>query len=70
MCAIFKCSVPFRDSETQHENVKEDLLNDKPAAESFVEPVSDQMKQEETIDMVGCHENTVITWLSSFSFPK
>lgn len=45
---------PLRDSETQHENMKKDLLNDKPVAETIVEPVSDQTKQEETVHMVSC----------------
>lgn len=44
---------PLRESETRHENIKEELLNVEPTSETTVEPVSDQAKQEETIDMVG-----------------
>lgn len=39
----------LRESETRHENIKEELPNVKPS----VQPVSDQNNQEETIDMVG-----------------
>lgn len=48
---------PLRDSETKHENIKEDLPNDKPASETIEEPVPDQTKQEETVDMVGCQKH-------------
>ncbi|KAM6941963.1 DNA polymerase lambda [Lycodopsis pacificus] len=41
--------LPKRESETRHENIKEELLNVKPADEA--EPVLDQTKQEKTIDM-------------------
>lgn len=44
---------PLRESVTQDENIKEDLPIVKAAAETIVEPVSDQTKQKETIDMVG-----------------
>ncbi|XP_035035581.1 DNA polymerase lambda [Hippoglossus stenolepis] len=43
--------LPKRDPETEHENIKEELPIVKPAA--FVEPMSHQTKQEETIDMTG-----------------
>uniref|UniRef100_A0A3B4WC57 DNA polymerase lambda-like n=1 Tax=Seriola lalandi dorsalis TaxID=1841481 RepID=A0A3B4WC57_SERLL len=43
---------PFRESETQHANIKEELPDVKPAAETIVEPVSHQTKEGETIDMV------------------
>ncbi|XP_038570117.1 DNA polymerase lambda isoform X2 [Micropterus salmoides] len=39
--------LPKRESETRHENIKEELPNVKPS----VQPVSDQNNQEETIDM-------------------
>lgn len=38
------------DSETKHENIKEEPASIKPAAETTVGPVTDQAKQEETID--------------------
>ncbi|KAM9362704.1 DNA polymerase lambda [Symphorus nematophorus] len=41
--------LPKRESETRPESNKEELLNVKPAAETVVEPVSDQPKQEEAI---------------------
>lgn len=41
---------PKRESETRPENNKEELLNVKPAAETVVELVSDQTKQEEATD--------------------
>ncbi|KAM7393802.1 hypothetical protein PAMP_020648 [Pampus punctatissimus] len=44
--ASYSLLLPKRDTVTQHDNIKEDLLNDKPAAETVVEPV-----QEETIDI-------------------
>ncbi|XP_070683685.1 DNA polymerase lambda [Pempheris klunzingeri] len=43
--------LPTRESETQDENIKEELLNAKPAEETIVEPISDQSKDKETIDM-------------------
>ncbi|XP_034717393.1 DNA polymerase lambda isoform X1 [Etheostoma cragini] len=42
---------PKRESETKHDNIKEEVLNVKPAEEAIAEPVSDQARQEETIDM-------------------
>ncbi|XP_031145427.1 DNA polymerase lambda [Sander lucioperca] len=42
---------PKRESETKHDNIKEELSNVKPAEEAIAEPVSDQTRQEETIDM-------------------
>lgn len=36
-----------------HENIREELPSVKTAAETIVEPVSDQTKQEEAIDVVG-----------------
>uniref|UniRef100_A0A3P8TSG7 DNA polymerase lambda n=1 Tax=Amphiprion percula TaxID=161767 RepID=A0A3P8TSG7_AMPPE len=39
------------DSETKHENIKEELASIKPAAETIVGPLTDQTKQEETIDV-------------------
>ncbi|TDH15863.1 hypothetical protein EPR50_G00013490 [Perca flavescens] len=42
---------PKRESETKHDNIKEELSNVKPTAEAIAEPVSDQTRQEETIDM-------------------
>ncbi|XP_070777317.1 DNA polymerase lambda [Enoplosus armatus] len=49
--ASYSLLLPKREPETLHENIKEELLNVKPAAETVVEPVSDQTKQEETIVM-------------------
>ncbi|XP_071360977.1 DNA polymerase lambda [Trachinotus anak] len=43
--------LPKRHPETQHENIKEELADVKPAAETMVEPVSHQTKKGETIDM-------------------
>ncbi|XP_037618540.1 DNA polymerase lambda [Sebastes umbrosus] len=43
--------LPKRESETRHENIKEEPLNVEPTSETTVEPLSDQAKQEETIDM-------------------
>ncbi|XP_034397876.1 DNA polymerase lambda [Cyclopterus lumpus] len=43
--------LPKRESETLHENIKEELLNVKPADGTIAEPVLDQTKQEKTIDM-------------------
>ncbi|XP_047433590.1 DNA polymerase lambda [Mugil cephalus] len=43
--------LPKRDAETKPESIKGDPLNMKLAAESFSEPVTDQTKREETIDM-------------------
>ena len=58
---------PLRDSETQHENIKEELLNVKPAAETTIEPVSHQTKQRETIEMVGlCRKHEFL--MSSIKF--
>ncbi|XP_067439998.1 DNA polymerase lambda isoform X1 [Thunnus thynnus] len=57
--ASYSLLLPKRDSETQHENMKEDLLNDKPVAETIVEPVSDQTKQEETVHMFS-YSQTVL----------
>ncbi|XP_034717403.1 DNA polymerase lambda isoform X2 [Etheostoma cragini] len=45
---------PKRESETKHDNIKEEVLNVKPAEEAIAEPVSDQARQEETIDMEAC----------------
>ncbi|XP_049901187.1 DNA polymerase lambda [Epinephelus moara] len=42
--------LPKRESETQHENIKEELPSVKPAVETIVEPLPDQTKQDETID--------------------
>ncbi|XP_054460620.1 DNA polymerase lambda [Anoplopoma fimbria] len=42
--------LPKRESETRHENIKEEPLNVKPTDETIAEPVFDQTKQEETID--------------------
>uniref|UniRef100_A0A3Q1CRK1 DNA-directed DNA polymerase n=1 Tax=Amphiprion ocellaris TaxID=80972 RepID=A0A3Q1CRK1_AMPOC len=39
------------DSETKHENIKEEPASIKPAAETIVGPLTDQTKQEETIDV-------------------
>lgn len=46
-------SSPLRESETLHENMKEELLNIKPADGTIAEPVLDQTEQEKTKDMVG-----------------
>uniref|UniRef100_UPI0037E73A87 DNA polymerase lambda isoform X1 n=2 Tax=Semicossyphus pulcher TaxID=241346 RepID=UPI0037E73A87 len=43
--------LPKREPDAHHENNKEDLTNVKPAAEITVEPVSEQTKQEEPIDV-------------------
>ncbi|XP_040891725.1 DNA polymerase lambda isoform X2 [Toxotes jaculatrix] len=45
--------LPKRDSETQRENMKEELPNVKPAADAIVEPESHQTKQGETLDMAA-----------------
>lgn len=50
----FLTFAPLREPETQQENIKEELPNVNPAAEDIAEPLCDQTKQEETIDMVGC----------------
>lgn len=50
--ASYSLLLPERESETVHENVKEDWLNVKTAEESIVEPVSDQTKQEEVVDAI------------------
>lgn len=42
---------PKRDSEMKHENAEEEPASVRPAAETIVEPVTDQTKQEETIDV-------------------
>ncbi|XP_056265233.1 DNA polymerase lambda [Pseudoliparis swirei] len=43
--------LPKRESETLHENMKEELLNIKPADGTIAEPVLDQTEQEKTKDM-------------------
>ncbi|KAA8595196.1 hypothetical protein FQN60_012331, partial [Etheostoma spectabile] len=48
---------PKRESETKHDNIKEEESNVKPAAEAIAEPVSDQARQEETIDMTVTKED-------------
>ncbi|TNN71224.1 DNA polymerase lambda [Liparis tanakae] len=42
---------PKREPETLHENIKEELLNIKPADGTIAEPVLDQTEQEKTKDM-------------------
>ncbi|XP_042341213.1 DNA polymerase lambda [Plectropomus leopardus] len=42
--------LPKRESETQHENIKEELPSVKPAAETILEPEPNQTKQEDTTD--------------------
>ncbi|XP_040002815.1 DNA polymerase lambda [Xiphias gladius] len=49
--ASYSHLLPNRDSETKHENIKEELPKVKPAAETIVEPVTHQTKQGETIEM-------------------
>ncbi|XP_056227300.1 DNA polymerase lambda [Seriola aureovittata] len=49
--ANYSLLLPKRESETQHANIKEELPDVKPAAETIVEPVSHQTKEGETIDM-------------------
>ncbi|XP_044046599.1 DNA polymerase lambda [Siniperca chuatsi] len=50
--ASYSLLLPKRESETRHENIKEELPNVKPAAETIAQPVSDQTKHEETMDMI------------------
>lgn len=50
--ASYSLLPPERESGTVHENIKEELPNVKPAAETTVEPVSDQIKQEEAKDVM------------------
>lgn len=58
MSNFIHCSVffPLRISETQNDNVREELLNVKSAAETPAtsEPMFPQTKQEENKDMVSC----------------
>uniref|UniRef100_UPI003AAD08A7 DNA polymerase lambda isoform X2 n=1 Tax=Centroberyx gerrardi TaxID=166262 RepID=UPI003AAD08A7 len=42
---------PNRHSETQHEDIKEDLPSVCPSTQTIAEPVLDQAKQEDTIEM-------------------
>ncbi|XP_030591127.1 DNA polymerase lambda [Archocentrus centrarchus] len=46
--AAYSLLLPQRDSETKHEEIKKESLNIKPAAETVIEPVTDQ---EENTDM-------------------
>ncbi|XP_073329024.1 DNA polymerase lambda [Pagrus major] len=48
--ASYSLLLPQRESETVHETIKEELPDVKPAAETILEPVSDQTKQKEAID--------------------
>lgn len=41
-----------------HETIKEELPDVKPAAETILEPVSDQTKPKEAVDAVGVQEHT------------
>lgn len=57
--SIFKLLIfcPLRVSEAQHENIQEELPDVTPAAQTIVEPVSQQTMTGETLDMVGCLDN-------------
>ncbi|KAM8771623.1 DNA polymerase lambda [Acanthopagrus schlegelii] len=48
--ASYSLLIPQRESETVHETIKEELPDVKPAAETILEPVSDQTKPKEAID--------------------